>query len=116
MERLLWRESSGDLNSSQGRETGMTVRHLTGTLDVVGGNVVAHMSGVRGLFRKERWHEEQVLPISQLACVIKTADDKGRVTLSFQRKYGDAPVAFLNCPDRDPTRVRGGGGSVTLAG
>ena len=79
----------------------MTVRHLTGTLDIVDGNVVAKMSGVRGFFKKEQWSREQVLPISRLASVHKTTDDKGRVTLSFQAKYGDVPDAFLNCVDRD---------------
>jgi hypothetical protein len=75
----------------------MTVRHMTGTLDVVDGNVVAQMTGTRGFFKKEAWTKTELLPIKRLASVRKTADDKGKVTLSFQKRYGDLPVAFLDC-------------------
>ena len=77
----------------------MTIRHTTGTLDVVDGNVVAQMSGTRGLFKKEPWQKTELLPIKRLGSVRKTTDDKGAVTLSFQRKYGDLPIAFQNCKE-----------------
>ena len=79
----------------------MTVRHTTGTLDVVDGNVVAQMTGTRGFFKKEAWEKTELLPIKRLASVRKTTDDKGAVTLAFQRKYGDLPIAFLNCEKPD---------------
>jgi hypothetical protein len=53
------------------------------------------MSGTRGLLIKEPWQNTQLLPIKRLASVRKTTDDKGRVTLAFQSKYGDVPTAFL---------------------
>ncbi len=79
----------------------MTVQHSTGTLDVVDGNVVARMSGTRGLFKKETWQKTEVLPIKRLARVQKITEANGWVTLAFQRKYGDLPVGFSHCTEQE---------------
>ncbi len=83
----------------------MTVLHSTGTLDIEQGDIVSKMSGTRGLFKKERWEQEERVAIASIEAILITEGIKGDLTLGFKSNERELPRAFTYCQPAEEIEV-----------